>query len=573
MTFLDLLNAIQPILWPVGEATNLVGPHRQMVKEALIDLQIWVECLQVNNTQVVPQCNTLFKCGLTVTDCPRGRIKRLYVIDKINQTTGFEDPTVPVDWCSAVDYRQVEYADLDRYVSQTLAGKLDNGFWGWCGLPASLAGIVAFPTCWFNKYTYPPPTDAGLSQAPPLPEGYHYAQTSTDEPNGVRAQYGMWAIRGGQIFVGPWIQSTETIVIEWDGIKRSWNDLDLVDDDPNLQKAVEQYVRWQHALKYDHDYEAANAAVQAYNDARATLIYECRQETMARDPAIAESSAARGASLVVQTFVNEPQTQTAACPAGTTGNAVTVTVPAGTVASTISVADANAKARSLALQQAGQQLVCTTPPPTFLNTQQTFVAHCVGSTGSPVTIVVAAGTFTSTISQADADAQALTSATNQANAQLVCTFQNTQQSFTATCPAGKTGAPVTKTVAAGTFSSTVSQSDADAQALAAATNQALAALTCTPAAPVFQSTEQVITRHSTCFYNVNPHQFPCAAHDIQVQVDVAAGSFSSTVSQADANQQAIDYGNNLAAAQLQIQCQQLVVSNGCNKIPPGPGGF
>jgi hypothetical protein len=566
MTFADLIAALQPILWPVGEAQNLVGPHRQMVIEALIDLQQWVECLQVNNTQVVPQCNTLFKCGYTVTDAPRGRIKRLYVIDQINQTTGKEDPTAPVDWCSAVDYRPVDYADLNRYVSQTLAGKLDNGFWGWCGI--NLAGIVAFPACWFTKYTYPPPTDAGLAQAPPLPQGYHYPQTSTDEPNGVRAQYGMWAVRGGQIFVAPWIQSTETIIIEWDGIKRTWNDLDQVDDDPNLQKAVEQYVRWQHALKYDHDYEAAQAAVQSYNDFRANLMYECRQETMVLDPAEAETSAARGASLVVTTFVNQAQTQTAQCPAGTTGNAVTVTVPAGTVASAVSVDDANAKAKSLALQQAGAQLVCTTPPVTYQSTQQTYTAHCVGSTGNPVTIVVAAGAFTSILSQADADAQALASATNQAQAQLACTWTNTQQSFTATCPAGGTGSPVTKTVAAGTFTSMLSQSDADAQALASATSLANAALSCTPSAPVFQNTDQPIRRNGTCFYNITPHQFPCTSHNIQVQVDVPAGMFSSTVSQLDANNQAINYGNQLAAVQLTAACNQLVASNGCNKQPP-----
>jgi hypothetical protein len=60
------------------------------------------------------------------------------------------------------------------------------------------------------------------------------------------------------------------------------------------------------------------------------------------------------------------------------------------------------------------------------------------------------------------------------------TFGNTEQSFTAECGAGFTGDPVTVTISAGTYTSEVSQEDADAQALAAATSQATAALSCTP---------------------------------------------------------------------------------------------
>ena len=69
---------------------------------------------------------------------------------------------------------------------------------------------------------------------------------------------------GAQIFIAPWIQSTETIVIEYDGLKRNWQNSDLVDQDPNLLKAVQWSVLWQHALKYDRDYDSANAAVASY---------------------------------------------------------------------------------------------------------------------------------------------------------------------------------------------------------------------------------------------------------------------------------------------------------------------
>lgn len=534
--------------------------------EALVDLQTWVECLQINNTQVIPACDTLFKCGYTVVDAPRGRIKRLYTIDRINQTTGLEDPTQPLDWCSIAPYRQVDYSDLNQYVSQSLAGKVDGGFWGWCSgfFWGALAGAVAFPTCWEQKYRfYPPPTDAGLERAPPLPLGTHYQQTSTDAGHldtttnifqGIRAQYGMWALVSGQIFVAPWIQSTETIVVEWDGIKRTWNDGDLVDDDPNLKKAVEWYVRWQQALKYDHDCDEASAAVAAYNEVRAVLIHECREENEVRDAGDAVNRVARGAALVVPTFVNEPQTATAQCPQNTTGNPVTYTVPQGTVTSTVSVAAANAQAKSLALQVAGQQLTCTPIAVTYHNAAVTKTVQCPqGSDGFSVSITIQAGQFTSTVSQLDADTQAGNAALAQATAALVCTFQNAAINMPVVCPPPSTGSCPTVIIPTGAYTSILSQADADSQAQAAATVQANAEIAahCTGGAPtIYLNTAQSV-----------PVRFTCATghgtFSLGTSVTVPAGTFSSQISQADANSKAVAYANSKGLLQLQAECASI----------------
>lgn len=471
----SMIAELQPRLWPMGEQENLVEAHRQMMIEALIDSQTWVECLQINNTSILPQCDTYFRNGLTVLDAPRGRIKRLYTLDQINQTTGLEDPTVPTDWNSGIVYRQVDYSDLRKLISRTLAGAFPFGDWSW----NSLAGLVAFPTCWQGKYSiYPPPTDAGLTKAPPLPMGFHYAQGSTNAT--YRAPWGMWALVGAQIFIAPWIQSTETIVIEYDGLKRNWQDSDLVDQDPNLLKAVQWYVLWQHALKYDRDYDAANAAVASYIEARSVLMHECREETEVRDAVDAVNSGARGASLVVPTYPNNPQTATAQCPSGTTGNPVTYTVPAGTIVSTVSQGDADSQAKSLALQVAGQQLNCPPIAAVYYNVSKSAQASCGnGGTGTPVSITIPAGTVMSTMSQADADTQAQQQAQQQANAALNCVFYNQAQPATANCPAGSTGSSVTVTIPAGAYTSTLSLQDANAKAYTAAVNQANSQLSCT----------------------------------------------------------------------------------------------
>ena len=63
-------------------------------------------------------------------------------------------------------------------------------------------------------------------------------------------------------------------------------------------------------------------------------------------------------------------------------------------------------------------------------------------------------------------------------ADVVETFTSTEQTFTAECTEGNTGDPVAVTIPAGTYSA-ATQEEADALALAAATEQAQAALECT----------------------------------------------------------------------------------------------
>jgi len=121
-------------------------------------------------------------------------------------------------------------------------------------------------------------------------------------------------------------------------------------------------------------------------------------------------------------------------------------------------------------------------PAYFTNTQQTYTAACPdGFAGDPVTVVIPQGVFTSEVSAADANAQAFAVAKEQAESGLVCEqslFFNTEQSYTAVCTEETFLGEFTATIPAGTFSSAVSQADANAQALDAAIAQAEAGLVC-----------------------------------------------------------------------------------------------
>lgn len=546
MTFADLKASVYANVFPTGQAPNLVAPHLKMIIDALIDLQSVVDCLQQDNTDIVPQCATFYECGLTLLTAPRGMIKKVSVIDKTDPKTHLENPDLPDNYCDEIPYNQVDSCHVRRYLAA-------RG--GCCGVGPFFGLGFGFPG--FCGNPYPTPTDAGLPAGlKPLPFGVHYAQTSTDRTiqsgQGFRARMGIWALERGNIYIAPWIQSTESVIITWDGIKRKWADDDGIDDDPLLQTAVEEYVRWGHADRYDKDEAEAARAAGAYDRARSALIHQCREETRTRE---CETSFARSSVPSLTTlFYNTTQQASAACPDGS--NPVTVTIPAGSVSSSISVAAANQLAMNQAQAQANAQLVCVPGQQTWLNTPQSFTAQCTSGEagaptpdGNPVTITIPAGTTSSTVSQADANAQALTLATQRAQSLLVCTFWNKAQSFTAVCPADHTNT-VTITVAAHTFSSTVSQAAADQAALTSATNQANTqlALSC-PSLSLFQNTVQIA--HATLSGCAG--QF--GATTVFVNVTVPAGLFTGAT-QALANQAALNAGTTYAQGLAANLCRQ-----------------
>ena len=162
------------------------------------------------------------------------------------------------------------------------------------------------------------------------------------------------------------------------------------------------------------------------------------------------------------------------CPAGGTGVLVTYAVPPGTYSSTISQADADQKAQN-DVNTNGQA---------FANSHGVCVYHSVaksgtfiknnctgGQIGSSVTYTVPANMYASIISQADADALAQndinTNGQTYANNNGTSAWYNVAKSGTFAkndCPSGYTGSGVTYTIAAGTYSSTISQADADQKA-------------------------------------------------------------------------------------------------------------
>lgn len=350
--------------------------------------------------------------------------------------TGAAASTSGGDWCDEIVYRQVEPCEIHNYLRASARCGYCQPFSDYFAIPRALCG---------NKGTVPTPTDEGVNpDLPPLPLGYHYPQESTDASTG-RAQYGIWAIEGGRVYVAPWIESTETVVVKWEGIKRDWVDGDLVDDDPGLMRAVESFLRWEHARDWDSDINKAQIYEVEYRKALAELMYDCAEESRVRSCASERDGGASGARGIaperVSTYTPDDQPPTppppdpsvqysndvdkvafASCallqvsgnpaPEGP-GN--TVTVKKGTVPGT-SVADANQIAQDTANALAAQGIggKCT-----FWNKEQSWTAECVApETGTGITATEAEHTHSSTKSQAEANSLALQQAKNDANEAL-----------------------------------------------------------------------------------------------------------------------------------------------------------
>jgi hypothetical protein len=171
-------------------------------------------------------------------------------------------------------------------------------------------------------------------------------------------------------------------------------------------------------------------------------------------------------------------TATVNCGTGFTGSQTAT----ATDFSSVSLSDAQSRAMVKATDIANANLVCETepqePPTTTTYTStQSYTATCSdGYTGS----YTSTQTRTSTVSQADADTKAMDAARIDAQANVVCTPNQTTtysstKTYTATCPTGYEGSNTSTQ----TRTSTISQADADSKAYNAAKDDAESNLYCT----------------------------------------------------------------------------------------------
>lgn len=246
----SLKDEIREDIWFSAEAENLRRQHDNQFIEGLAEIQKWCETLKQHQINVIEFCKTYHRNGMTVVPAPRGVIRRVYTVADDN-------------WGNPVYYSQRKWPEPEGH-----AGRFRNMMM---------------------------PLENGVGK---LPVGFSYANCSTDFKFGTkkffhRSHQGIWAVHDGNIYISPWIQSNEVVVIEWAGIKTSseWSDGDLVSAAVDFKKTLKLYVQYAHERDYGDPEKAEffhNAEMTgSYDEALADLMWQCRQETMVRETDVA----------------------------------------------------------------------------------------------------------------------------------------------------------------------------------------------------------------------------------------------------------------------------------------------
>lgn len=234
--------SIRRQIWVDMEADNLVSAHDQIILEALSEIQKFVPCERTKQANVIKFCNSWYKCGYTVVPRPRGVINFVYTV-------------ADGDFCNPTFYQRGTLQDV---------------------------------LCYSPLYPDSPATED--VSVPVMPLGFRRAHASTDSVSG-RATSGRWAIDGDNLLIYPWIQSNESVVIEWSGAKGAsdWTDDDPVSDAIDFRKAVKLY------LQYGHERDYGDQAVAltfhnpqksgTYDEALSDLMLQCIDETRIRPDA------------------------------------------------------------------------------------------------------------------------------------------------------------------------------------------------------------------------------------------------------------------------------------------------
>lgn len=235
ITYGELKAQLRSVLWPSPtEARNLREAHDIFFKEAMVELSKWIPCLRNNNVSLFDACSSFVQCAKSIVESPNGKVKRVYTI--ANE-----------DWCDPVFYRPRTFPELEAFARQA--------------------------SVWWTQ-----PDNLGMAS---LPTGIRFHEASVDSPCG-RGRIGVYAIHNKRLYLAPWVQSNETIVIEWDGWKRDWNDKDQLDEnewDEQARAAIRAYVKWKHEVFYGCDQARRQGFQAEYENMRAEVRYWCDQKS------------------------------------------------------------------------------------------------------------------------------------------------------------------------------------------------------------------------------------------------------------------------------------------------------
>lgn len=248
MTFAELFTEVSANVWPEGRSARLASLHKTWLKDVLIDVQRKVKCFQISHLHYVNLSATYFSCGASVFEAPQGAIiKEFWTED--NETRCKKIHALPQSkdsfQCTLESKANCACSDIEDPYQYYAVGD--------------------------DYYAYPE-----------LPLGLKYPDSTVDSDT--RSCVRSFALFDGFIWTFPALSSLETGVLRWDGIKKTWQDTDLIqwlDDagqvDRDLIKACELYLEYKKARKENCDNDDSKTYLAEYNAHIADMIVDCKR--------------------------------------------------------------------------------------------------------------------------------------------------------------------------------------------------------------------------------------------------------------------------------------------------------
>lgn len=242
-TYAQFKTKLRARIWPGREPANLVAGHDAMFQTAMLELQKWVPCLKEYHISTYETGDREWDGAKTRVQMPNGQIRRVYTV------AGGTDR-----WRDRVYYRSSNVKALECWARRLIDARTPTGL-------------------------------------PDLGYGVRKEEVASDWEYG-RARQGIWAHYRGKLYLAPWLQTYEMMVVEWDGEKQEWQESDGVD--PRLwradaEMAVELYVKWRHERMYGDPVYAREIKAD-FDKTLADLMYWCRENTRQREDEICAAS-------------------------------------------------------------------------------------------------------------------------------------------------------------------------------------------------------------------------------------------------------------------------------------------
>lgn len=206
---------VNQVVFPDLQPENLVLPHRNYIINGLILAQTHIMCLRESNVSFFTKVDAQDNCNVSIIhNAPRGRIHGVFAFK-------------PCQGCTRQRYEQKSTAFIMRYVDK------------WAACACTAEGDICNIRMNGDQFCADPYTPAGVeNDAGFLCEDKKFA-------------YGV----KNKLYLAPRFPCGYIVGVHWEGIKREYNNVDLVSDDNDVIDMIAIYLEGERALRIDRDME------------------------------------------------------------------------------------------------------------------------------------------------------------------------------------------------------------------------------------------------------------------------------------------------------------------------------